>query len=65
MEPKDVLVRQIGDLLGFEDGAEDMLDHVLTIDSSEVRYAPTEHLDDMARPTHSRVTLPSRNYWIT
>lgn len=31
-----VLLKELADLLGFEDGAEDVLGHLLTIESSEV-----------------------------
>lgn len=33
---KDVLNKALADLLGFEDGAEDVLEHLLSIESSEV-----------------------------
>lgn len=37
---QQALLKELGGLLGFEDGAEDVLDHLLTIDSSEVnRYS--------------------------
>jgi hypothetical protein len=33
---KGVLTKELGDLLGFDDGAEDVLEHLLSIESSEV-----------------------------
>ena len=36
MAAQQALLKELGDLLGFEDGAEDVLEHLLTIDSSEV-----------------------------
>jgi hypothetical protein len=34
---KSILESTLGKLLGFDDGAEDVLDHLLTIESKEVR----------------------------
>ena len=34
---KATLTEKLADLLGFEDGSQDVLDHLLTIESSEVR----------------------------
>lgn len=35
---KATLTEKLADLLGFEDGAQDVLDHLLSIESSEVRW---------------------------
>lgn len=37
---QQVLLKELSDLLGFEDGAEDVLDHLMTIDSRQVRPSP-------------------------
>lgn len=37
MEGRQVLLKELGELLGFEDGAEDVLDHLMTIDDRDVR----------------------------
>ena len=37
---QQVLLKELSDLLGFEDGAEDVLEHLLTIDSREVGSTP-------------------------
>ena len=34
---KSLLLSRLGSLLGFEDGAEDVLEHLLTIESETVR----------------------------
>ena len=36
MDGQQVLLRELADLLGFEDGAEDVLEHLLTINTQEV-----------------------------
>jgi hypothetical protein len=36
-DPKEVLTKRLADLLGFEDGVSDVLEHLLTIESQEVR----------------------------
>ena len=36
-EGKAILESQLGQLLGFDDGASDILDHLITIESREVR----------------------------
>ena len=33
---KQVLLKELSDLLGFEDGADDVLEHLVTIESREV-----------------------------
>jgi hypothetical protein len=37
MTQKEVLVQRLSALLGFEDGAADVLEHLLSIESSDVR----------------------------
>lgn len=47
---KAALVIKLTDLLGFEDGANDVLDYLLTIESSEVR--PKRRRRDSFVPLH-------------
>jgi hypothetical protein len=37
MTQKELLVERLSALLGFEDGASDVLEHLLSIESSDVR----------------------------
>lgn len=48
---KQVLLKELSDLLGFEDGADDVLEHLVTIESREVcvstlRLRVFRHADD-------------------
>jgi hypothetical protein len=38
MTQKEILVQRLSTLLGFEDGATDVLEHLLSIESSDVRW---------------------------
>ena len=39
---KKYLQKSLGSLLGFDDGAEDVLEHLLTIESEEVSGTPQD-----------------------
>lgn len=41
---KEALTKSIADLLGFEDGASDVLEHLLSIESETVRHDVMFHL---------------------
>jgi hypothetical protein len=57
-QQRAILTKKLAVLLGFEDGAEDVLQHLLTIESSEVRAV---HFDAMPATTDSVKCFPSVN----
>ena len=58
MTPQQALLKELSDLLGFEDGAEDVLEHLLTIDSSEVSLAERRRVSWLAMGVHSSLPIP-------
>jgi hypothetical protein len=47
-DERAILKSALGVFLGFDDGAEDVLDHILTIDSKVVSACSMQHSDLMA-----------------
>jgi hypothetical protein len=49
----EILTRQLVALLGFDDGADDVLDHLLTVESSEVSAKIVFSLQTRTAPVSS------------
>jgi hypothetical protein len=57
---REILTRQLATLLGFDDGADDVLEHLLTIESGEVSAESAFCLQTRTAPVSS-LTQPLAN----
>jgi hypothetical protein len=60
---KGVLTKELGDLLGFDDGAEDVLEHLLSIESSEVSLVCSKLIMCCTDDSHIYTLLYFRICW--